>query len=229
MGKKFFITAISLFCILAAAPAHQAAAFDFSLGPKVDLGAGFLTGKYWKDIFVGPGNDNRAVLDFAGGLLLDLNFFRSGIFGLGLQPELLICMSGGGMTAPSGKYLEDYGEVSFKCLEIPIYLKPRIKLGKGDLYLLCGVNLIYLLGPIELTQYVAGKLDPAASLAMDPDTRFLVGIAVGLGYDIDLGAGKLEIGIAYTNSLMEMSDFFGKTYSNRVVLSLGAAIYAVKP
>jgi hypothetical protein len=198
----------------------KAAGFQFAFGPKVDLGLGFFTGEDWKDLLDAGNLDNRVAFTFSGGLMFDITFFRARNFGLGIQPELLFTITGGGWTYDDDNYRTE----TYYGIDIPIYIKPKFKLGNGDFYFLIGPAIF-----IPVMDYEWEVETPMGSVSSDAevDADVVVGIGAGLGYDIYLGPGILEIGCSFTHYIMEYWDNY-KQYQNKFVFSVGYAFNLVR-
>jgi hypothetical protein len=203
------------------APA-QAAGFEFALGPKLDIGTGFYTGKEWRDTLDYFDRDNRAVFAFSIGVMFDMTFFRVGVFGLGFQNEVLFSLNGGGSTLDSDIFTED----RIMGIDIPLLIKPKFKLGNGDLYGLFGPVILIPVGDIHITNKVEGNTSED-DVAPHYDNGATAGIGVGIGYDITLGPGKLELGILYTAYLSRLYDHYDR-FNNKFVFSVGYAFNVVK-
>lgn len=200
----------------------RAAGFEFALGPKVDLGLGFYTGDDWHDGLDFINSDNRPVLAFSFGVMFDMTFFRTGIFGLGFQNEVLFTLNGGGWTYESDIYYEQ----RIMGIDIPLLVKPKFKVGNGDLYALFGPVILIPVGDVHVMARSGGNtseddIDP------DYDATATAGIGVGFGYDINLGPGKLELGILYTAYLSRLYDNYDR-FNNKFVFSVGYAFNVVK-
>mgnify|MGYP000919729926 CR=1 FL=1 len=200
----------------------QAAGFEFALGPKLDLGIDFYSGDDWNDYLDASNNNNRPVLAFSFGIIFDMTFFRAGIFGLGFQPEVLFSLNGGGATYD----YDTFWEHRIMGIDIPLLVKPKFKLGNGDLYVLLGPVVLIPVGDVH-RQWRDGSTEGDSDFDPDYDNDATAGIGVGIGYDITVGPGKLELGILYTGYLSRLIDNYDR-FNNKIVFSIGYAFNLVK-
>lgn len=193
MRRKFAVVCAATCMLFIVATTRQAHAInlEFAVGPKIDLGAGFFIGEDWMRWLDNSGRSNRGYIDFSIGALFDLNFAWVKNFGFGLQPEFLFTITGGGSTRNGS----NYSEVMFPALEIPIYFKARYKIGKGSIYFLLGPDFLFVFGDGTITT-VAGNTETTDHAQIDNPAH--VGLGIGLGYDLDLGPGNLELGMNFT-------------------------------
>lgn len=164
---------------------RKAYAIETNLGPKVNIGLGWLYGKDW-DSFLDAGNASESLgFNFCAGIYTDITFTRIGIFGASLQPELLYSRTRASAAFPNQEW-----EITFDIIQIPIYFKPKFRIGPGDFYFLVGPDMIFI---VNTTQNFLSKTTHPKT-----DTFFTIGLGSGFGYSIPLGPGNLEYSIICT-------------------------------
>lgn len=218
--SKVIIFSISLFC-LSTIFNNSIDAFEFSLGPKFGIGAGFFLGNDWDNALSSTDLKNKAIFSFSAGLIFDMNFFQGDIFGFGLQPEFLYVRTGGGNEKSSFE-----SETTFNSFEILIFLKPRFKAGKGYFILLVGPDILLSLDN-QSTQVYNGSELGSGSITSKLDNSFSVGISAGLGYEIVLGPGNLLLYASYSTYF---TSFYSQEYYNNMVhFNIAYSFFIVKP
>lgn len=213
--------AAMMIAVTVAAMQTRAMAFELSVGPKLELGMGFYSGDDWQDFLDDNGYDNKYVFGFSAGLLFDMTYMRTGIFGFGLQPEVLLTFTGGGWTDGN-----EYVSESIKGADISIYLKPKFTLGNGDLYILFGPDIFIPIGGVEETMKLDGIALGGLTGRLDADV--IVGLGIGIGYDFKFDQGTLEIGCMFTPYLMDYWDD-SELRQNKFTFTIGYAFNAIKP
>jgi hypothetical protein len=156
-------------------------------------------GEEWKESLitvdtVGDPETALGFVGFSGGVYLTLGLLDY----LALQTEILFTTIGGhyGYDLLSGERLEGYH--SLHVVEIPIYLKPRFRLGVGRIYLLAGPDILWRLGnPLTVTE----ELEDKSFIGRTSSSDFLFGVAAALGYEISLGPGMLSFELKYLRTL----------------------------
>lgn len=196
--------------------------FDFAIGPKLGLNVGWMSGNDWEamiDFFDDNGSSETAGLriGFSGGIFLTLGLFDF----LAIQPEILFSTVGGRYRYTEGGVDFD-GVQSANVFEIPIFLKPRIRLGSGTLYLLIGPNIVFILGDIVMKEEAFGT---KVEFEIEPDNSTIFGISGGLGYEIPtIFKRKISFEVKYTKTLTESSDDW-EEFNNLVVFMVGCGFY----
>jgi len=199
---------------------QQAQAFEFAMGPKVDLGVGFFLGEDWWDRIDARDNMNWVSFDCSGGLMTDMTFWRGRVFAIGMQAEFLYKLTGGGDYEDSDNY---YTEMTHG-VSIPVYIKPRFVIGKVDLYFLLGPSIFIPLADMESkTKTPSGT--STSDIKIDADV--MVGLGVGMGVDINIGPGKLELGVCLTPYFMDYWDNYEQR-QNSFTFTIGYAFNLVK-
>ena len=186
-----------LICILCALILPAASAQSVSIGAKAGGGLAFFGGSDWRDALDWMGGENKTRAGFTIGTFLNIK-----IDWFSIQPELMYSLFGGAFSFydPSLFGAVD-GEVTMQVLELPLLLMPRYQVGKGEIRIFAGPDLMLILGDIEVKEKVLGI---TISVDIEPDNSFLFGIKGGIGYAHPLGKGALVIDSSYTRSFTEI-------------------------
>ncbi|HOW82449.1 MAG TPA: hypothetical protein PK573_07815 [Spirochaetota bacterium] len=215
--------AAMMIAVTVAAMQTRAMTFELSVGPKLELGMGFYSGDDWQDHLDDNNIDNQYVFTFSGGLLFDMTFVRTGIFGFGLQPEALLTFTGGGS---SGNTFVSTDTV--KGADISIYLKPKFTLGNGDLYILFGPDIFIPIGGVEENLKLKDSKYPYPGTIKSLGTDVIVGLGIGIGYDFKFDQGTIEIGCTFTPYLMDYWEY-AEIRQNKFTFTIGYAFNVIKP
>jgi hypothetical protein len=194
--------------------------FEFSIGLKGVTGAGFFQGKDWKNDLERFDMDNKSIVTWGGIVLFDLKFAQAGVFGFGLQPEFMFCMTGGLRAMDS----YDYDIYTLWLADISLYLKPGFKTKKAIVFLLVGPSICLPLTEIDCSySYNGYEIDDS----LKPDYDYCIGMGAGLGFDFPMGIGKLELSVVYKPYFTSyMKDY--ELLQSMVIISLGFSFTAVR-
>ncbi|HOO73218.1 MAG TPA: hypothetical protein PK926_15780 [Spirochaetota bacterium] len=220
MKKIYVLVFVLIFYAFSPAYSEENGSFEFSLGLKGVTGAGFFLGKGWEHELSRYGLDNNPVITFGGIFLLDMNLARAGAFNFGIQPEALFCKTGGLASIDS----DDFDYYSLWIADISLYLKPGARTEKCDVFILIGPSVCMPLTDIDGTySYNDHKIDDD----IRPDYDYCIGMGAGIGVDIPMGIGKLEIALVYKTYFTSYRDDYD-LLQNMVILSLGYSFTVVK-
>ena len=178
-------------------------AMDIDLGGKMGIGVG-----WWR------GADYSKNVDVVGAANATFGAFTSFELhkNIAMQFELLFAFIG---NADELKYKDyklerDYRNIAF---ELPVYIKPKIELGPGEMFFLIGPKFLILLDDFKV-KHTSSKSSISHSSETDYriGRQFHIGLAFGLGYELKLGPGKLQFSLNVTPYLTD----YGKGYSDAV-------------
>jgi hypothetical protein len=105
-------------------------------------------------------------------------------------------------------------------IETPIYVKPRIPAGPGNLFFLVGPDIIILITDFE-EKSESGVSD--FSFDVEPEKTFIVGVTGGLGYEFPAGLGTVSFEAKYTRTFTDepiIADI-RKWYFNTISILVG--------
>ena len=184
---------------------------SFRFGGKVGFGAGWFSGSDWKDT-----HDSMELKGSQQACRLAGVFAEIGIIEhLALQPEILFSSKG-------GEYWGNYdvigkGNVYVSGVEIPVYVKPKFKVGKNTLYGLIGPDIFLPLSQIK----IKGKSGSTTTVNCENTyNTFILGLSGGLGYEHPLKKGSLDFAITYCKAISHIF-FVDNTSLNDIALSIG--------
>jgi hypothetical protein len=208
--KKSIVLLVMLFVLLS-----DVFCFDLSAGPKAGMSYGWQAGKDWDDYvdsldFKGEAPSNKVKFGFSGGLFVNI-----GLIDLyAIQPEVIFSMCGGRFAYDPDGTGDIDGVVSANIIEVPILHKFRFSLGPGNLYLVAGPEIIFILGDV--------KTDKPVETEEAPDNFLVYGIVGGIGYELPLGPGYMSFALRIGRTLDEyMKDFYGFFTTNYIYVGYG--------
>jgi len=200
--RRIIIGALAAALLVPAVAPEAAHALDVTLGPKIGLNFGWIGGSDFSDslrMLDDQGRDRRSArIGVSAGLALSVGFMEY----FAIQPELLYS-SLGGRYEYTFTGIEVDGVMYAGAVEIPVYLKPRIPVGDGAVYLLFGPDLFLILTDVtskEESGTVEAELDTPA------DNTAVFGISGGLGYEHSVGPGRITFEARYGITLTEIFD-----------------------
>jgi hypothetical protein len=199
---SFVIIMLSSVCVFAG---------SITIGGKASGGIGFLSGSDWKDSLDFLGADNGSHFGFSIGAYAEIGIIEQ----LAIQPEILYSNKGGGYSYNIG--FEVKGKVSASGLEIPVYVKPKFKMGTGTLYGLIGPDFYLIFGDVKYKETGGGL---SVTTDVPPDNSFIFGLSGGLGYEYPLKTGSIDIALKYNTTLSKIYEN-DNTRLNDVSLSIG--------
>ena len=188
---------------------------NLEIGAKGGPGLGWLSGSGYEEYR--PGKDNEARVILSAGVFIDIQILSW----LSVQPEALISMKGGAYN--------DSHRFRATFLEIPLYIKPKVLVGKGELYFLLGPYWAFLLSDFHWGYGGGDGYD------YTPEDSTFLGVAGGIGYSFPTGKGTIILESLYSRTLDPLTsslyledgewvDTIYDTYFHGVVLYIGYSI-----
>lgn len=187
---------------------------DIDLGGKLGLGVGWWRGDtYEKDVDI----LGAPIATFGPYASVEVHKY------VALQFELMFAFIG---NKDEKEYSNIKSERNFRnyAFEAPIYLKPKFKLGPGDMFFLFGPKFLVLLDDFDVTiRTSASNISLESESTFDIGRQFHLGLALGLGYDLKLGPGKLQFAINITPYLTNFGKSCDKASYNEFYFDVGYA------
>jgi hypothetical protein len=136
--------------------------------------------------------ETTAKAGFSGGLSLILGLTET----FSIQQEILYTMFGGSYSyTASGNGME--GTQIAHVLEIPVFLRAQMPVKPGALYAFAGPDVIFFLSDIKIRQ-------DTEQTTSKPDYPVLLGLSVGLGYELPVGSGIMSFDLRGTTTVTEI-------------------------
>ena len=160
--KKLFILAIVFLLI-----GFTAYSLDLYVGGTFGGSVGWLNGSDWIDGLASFGAENKCRLGYSIGVSFELCVLPS----FSLQPEVLLSSQGGAYEYNIGFNVD--GKVKASLVEIPIYIKPKFKMGSGVFHLLLAPEFLIFLTDLKYKESGGGT---TVESELTPDNKFVFGI-----------------------------------------------------
>lgn len=211
------------------APAREPASITRGLAVGMKLGAiiGGNTGSDWDTMLdeIGEEGDvnDPAEVSFSIRTFLEWDLIPSLAlqFELGYQNrEAMIDFS---ISESWGSY-EFVEKYSLSTIEVATYLKPQVRLGRGELHLLGGPVIAFVIGDLDVegeeTLVFDGMSDSATFTdSIEIDNSVLFGLALGAGGAIPLGPGAIVLDVIYNR-------FFTRIFDDTDIFPWGVGVLA---
>jgi len=134
---------------------------------------------------------------FSGGVFFDWHFSKV----VSLQPEVIFSRVSHNTDA------EDFNRyVKRNFLEVPVYLKLSLPLGRTRFYIMGGPDFMLPIGDVMMESLWEFNGQRNISASDYYDNTFLLGAAAGLGFEFPLGPGFLVTGLKYSTNLTSYFD-----------------------
>lgn len=216
---KKLLMKLTIFSILFLLTTLDAFALGFDVGGKLGIGMGWWRGETYdnntKDVTGAP--------DFTIGPYFSAELHKY----VALQGELLFTYIGNKdkATALGVNYSRKFRNYAF---ELPIYIKPKLRLGPGELFLLAGPKFLILLDDFSVsTKTLSDTITAEIESNHGIGRQIHLGISLGVGYDWKLGPGKLQFAFQITPYLTNYGPNYQRAIQNEFTFDFGYA-YTVK-
>jgi len=209
MSKKLCFIVLMLL-----ASVELLAARDIGLGGKIGIGVGWWRGSDYSENVDVTGAANATIGAYT---FLEVHKY------VALQFEFSLALIGNSdeRKYSNFKVERDYRNVAF---EVPIYVKPKFKLGPGDMFFLAGPKLLILLNDFTVSHVASGS---NISYENESDyqigRQFHLGMSFGFGYDLNIGPGKLQFALTITPYLTNYGKDYTDAIQNEAYLNVGYA------
>jgi hypothetical protein len=211
--RKSFIKLMFLALVFLVSSGDLFAA-SFDVGGKMGIGMGWWRGEKYNE----KTEEVIGAPDLTVGPYISLELHKY----FSLQCEVLFSYIGNKDKRVFGiEYSTEFRNFAFA---IPIYAKPKLKLGPGDLFFLVGPKLLLLLDDFKTTAKTSSKsIKTEVETDYEVSRQFHLGISYGIGYDWMLGPGKLQFAFQITPYLTDYGKDFNEALQNEFTFDFGYA------
>ena len=189
---------------------------DIDLGGKMGIGIGWWRGDtYSKNVDV-VGEVNAT---FGGYTSLNLHKY------VAMQFELLFAAVSNADKI-EGKDFEFQTTYRAFAFEVPVYIKPKYKVGPGEMFLLFGPRFLLLLTDFKVDTETRIGYNPTIHKPENDFSvrrQFHLGLTFGFGYELELGPGKLQMSLHITPYLTDYGKTCRKAIQNEAYFDAGYA------
>jgi len=217
----FFFTILTLLLLLPIISHGQ-----FVIGAKIGSNYCWIGGQDFLDDLnswdVQGRGETSAKTGFTGGLYLSVEVSKY----LSLQQEALYTNLGGRYSYYTSQYEEEYMVESASVLELPFFIKPKVPLGPGSIYVFAGPEILIFLSDITIEEEeYSFSLDTFETVKTivkiiehSPDNSVVFGISGGIGYEYPGMLGTLSFELKYLHTLTEIFENYESNFSAICIL-----------